>query len=116
MSKKRSFTKQEIRDMLDISPGPERPRRPMAKFIHNGLYMMYFQHFQGSAAGTRCVLSSSTSTQMFVGDVYLFAGDIFDRNKGRKAALKKALKNAGLPREARTAAWEAYFAAHGKVN
>lgn len=42
--------------------------------------------------------------------------DNFDKNKGRKWALKYALKHRGFNREERTKFWQAYFAARGKVN
>lgn len=42
--------------------------------------------------------------------------DNFNKNTGRKIALKRALEQRGFDREDRTKFWQAYFAARGKVN
>jgi hypothetical protein len=56
--------------------------------------------------------SLHVDTTVAEGEAYLHPWDNFDRSIGRKLALARALRNAGVPKRTRQLVWDAYWEKH----
>jgi hypothetical protein len=84
-----------------------------------GCFTVHFQHAmtEGAPRRTRCVIHAARkekctgnlcgATDALQGQAHCAAGDMFDKSRGRKVALARALKS--LPRQSRAEIWTAYF-------
>lgn len=59
--------------------------------------------------GTYCSISAEDDEVVGRGSTVLAFGDQYDKNRGRKLSLARALKNAGFNRDERTEFWMNYF-------
>ena len=59
--------------------------------------------------GTECYIKNLNNELLVKGVARLSPKDEFNKNKGRKISLAKALQSLGLQRENRIAFWKAYF-------
>ena len=80
------------------------------------LYQVDFMHCRESDAtfflgheGTYCQILSSVGITVSTGETVLHANDNYDKNFGRKLALRRALRRAGFTRDQRILFWNEYF-------
>lgn len=86
-------------------------------FRHGGLYHLDrpgWTEAEKVRMGTGCFIKAENELIAF-GNSFLNPVDKhYSKNAGRKAALTRALKNAGLDRDERIKFWRQYFAAQGR--
>jgi len=70
--------------------------------LKDGIPMARVEHFY-----TFCFIENNEN-KTFVGAAFCNPKDNFCRATGRKLSLARAMKNAQLPKEARTVIWEIY--------
>lgn len=86
-----------------------------SKAIGDTVYFVDFEHSDSAdweVRHTTCTISTVTesidkSYELFMGWAWCDPNDNFNRNTGRKIALKRALEN--FDRDVRKQLWEAYF-------
>lgn len=86
--------------------------RPESLLLENGKEMQV-------RGNTTCIIQPAegmtppevTPSAMVVGIAWCAAADVFEKEKGRKVSLARALEESGMPREDRTIIWREY---HGR--
>jgi len=117
MSEKVKQEWSELRDLID-QVSELKVSHMVEMEVENVKVQVGFKHYYDrpeSPAGTRCFLFIGQDP-VVIGDAFLSPADQFDRNKGRKVALTKALKASQLGKLARAQIWDVYFLAHNKIN
>lgn len=81
--------------------------------VHDIEYKVDFYHVKGcdGAMRTRCNIHSPDDSTLDYGETRCSLKDMFDRNKGRKIAMMRALQ--GFPKADRKPFWDVYFVTRG---
>ncbi len=71
-------------------------------------------HWKINNGSTQCVIMDDEWQEIGYGEAECSRNDLFDKRKGRKVSLTRALQSDSFSREQRKSVWEAYFMAMPK--